>query len=259
MSSTALITIPAESLITKWVTGSLVRLAREPQRTTPINLRSKRDADLRRLCQSMANYTWRGGPMSVKRRTTEKDNNDTSRRILSAAFKCISTSGSANVTLREIADEAGVALSQLNYYYDNRERLFAAVLKSMKQEYLSQVQTEMAAFITVREKAHFLIKFNQSLLQTNQRLYRAFLDFFGLAMWSKSFKKEMNGFLHDISHVIEDQIIPLAVRREESSSHSAESLATMILGTTFGLAMQYLMDPERAEIMHGFDILLDVL
>jgi hypothetical protein len=33
----------------------------------------------------------------------------------------------------------------------------------------------------------------------------------------------------------------------------------MILGTTFGLAMQYLMDPERAEIMHGFDILLDVL
>jgi AcrR family transcriptional regulator len=196
--------------------------------------------------------------MAGKRRAIAKSNNDTSQKILTAAFKCISTSGSANVSLREIADEAGVALSQLNYYYDNRERLFAAVLKAMKQEYLSSVKAEMAAFSTLSEKAHFLVRFNQNLLLTNQRLYRAFLDFFGLAMWSKSFKKEMNGFLQDISQVIEDQLDPLAASRAGSSPHTPASLATMILGTTFGLAMQYLMNPERAEIMDGFDILFSI-
>jgi AcrR family transcriptional regulator len=187
-----------------------------------------------------------------------RSKNDTSQRILSAAFKCISTKGSASVSLRDIADEAGVALSQLNYYYDNRETLFAAVLRGMKQEYVSNVEVKMASFSTLREKAHFLIRYNQELLITNQRLYRAFLDFFGLAMWSKSFKKEMNGFLNDLSRVIESQIDPLTTGKAGSVQHSPAVLATMILGTTFGIAMQYLMNPERQEILGGFDILLGV-
>jgi hypothetical protein len=93
----------------------------------------------------------------------------------------------------------------------------------------------------------------------NQRLYRAFLDFFALAMWSKSFKKEMNEFLTDISRVIESQIDPLATGEAGSAQHPPTALATLILGATFGLAMQYLMNPERDEILNGFDILLCVV
>lgn len=192
-------------------------------------------------------------PVRSKTITT---NSETSQRILSAAFKCISAKGSANVGLREIADEAGVALSQLNYYYDNRERLFAAVLRAMKHEYLSNVETAMAKFSSSREKAQFLVKYNKELLQTNQRLYRAFLDFFGLALWSKSFKKEMTGFLNDISHVIE---IEMRSATTGPRSHSPAALTSMILGTSFGLAMQYLMDSERQEILNGFDILLTAI
>src|SRR5664280_204353 len=39
------------------------------------------------------------------------------------------------VTLREIAEESGVALSQLSYYFGNKDGLFAAVLERMQQEY----------------------------------------------------------------------------------------------------------------------------
>jgi AcrR family transcriptional regulator len=194
--------------------------------------------------------------MAVQSKTSANSKNKTSQRILAAAFKCISAKGSASVSLRDIADEAGVALSQLNYYYDNRERLFAAVLRTMKHEYVSNVEVKMATFRTPSEKAHFLIKYNQELLQTNHRLYRAFLDFFGLALWSKSFKKEMNGFLNDISRVIEEQMHPFTIGKD---GHSAAALTSIILGATFGIAMQYLMDPERQEILNGFDILLGVI
>ena len=91
------------------------------------------------------------------------------------------------------------------------------------------------------------------------RIFEAFLDFFGLALWSPSFGKEMNGFLNDISRVIEKQIEPRATRDAGHAPHSPAGLATMILGTTFGIAMQYLMNPERQEILSGFDILLGVL
>ena len=69
----------------------------------------------------------------------------------------------------------------------------------------------------------------------------------------------MNGFLNDISRVIEKQIELRATRDPGHAPHSPAALATMILGTMFGNAMQYLMNPERQEILSGFDILLGVL
>ena len=195
----------------------------------------------------------------MRARPSAGGKNDASQRILTAAFKCISTRGSANVSLRDIADEADVALSQLNYYYNNRETLFAAVLAVMKKDYIANVEAKMESFPTLKEKAQFLVHHNRELLQNNKRLYRAFLDFFGLAMWSKSFQKEMNGFLNDISRIIEHQIDSGASNTGNAPLHSSAVQASLILGTTFGIAMQYLMNPERQEILEGFDMLLRAL
>jgi len=60
--------------------------------------------------------------------------------ILNAAFECISSKGYANVSLRDIADEAGVVLSQLNYYYKNKEGLFTEVIKMMIRKYRQEVE-----------------------------------------------------------------------------------------------------------------------
>jgi len=59
-----------------------------------------------------------------------------SKKILQTAYQCLSTRGYANVSMRDIADEAGVALSQLNYYYKNKEGLFTEVVKMMMNQYL---------------------------------------------------------------------------------------------------------------------------
>lgn len=186
--------------------------------------------------------------MSTKR-------NETSQKILSSAFQCIADRGCNNVTLREIAQHAGVALSQLNYYHKNKEVLFSEVLKSMKQEYVQYVAENMEGHPSIKEKTQFLIQHNKYLLTANRELYRAFLEFFNLAMWSESFKKEMNEFLDGIADVIEKQIHDDNSVKNLDSDYASASLARMILATTFGIAMQYLMNPERGNALHGFDIL----
>lgn len=181
---------------------------------------------------------------------------DASERILSAAFKCISARGSAGVSLRDIAQEAGVALSQLNYYYENREQLFAAVLKAMKQEYVTGVEERIGSRGTLKERARALLDYNRDLLRSNKRLYRAFLDFFGLAMWSRPFQEEMAGFLGEISRAIEHQIHPSA---KKPGAPDSAALATLILGVSFGIAIQYLVEPDREELLDGFDVLLGMV
>jgi AcrR family transcriptional regulator len=183
-------------------------------------------------------------------------NNETSQKILSSAFQCIARNGCNSVTLREIAEHAGVALSQLNYYHKNKEVLFSEVLKSMKQDYVQHVVSNMANRPSIKGKTQFLIEYNKHLLTDNRALYRAFLDFFNLAMWSESFRVEMNDFLDGIINAIERQISDDKSAPADELHHSPAALARMILATTFGIAMQYLMHPEQEDALDGFDILL---
>ena len=63
-----------------------------------------------------------------------------SQKILDAAFKCISKNGYANVSMRSIAEEANVVLSQVNYYYKNKEGLFIEVIRTLSKRYLVQFE-----------------------------------------------------------------------------------------------------------------------
>jgi len=197
--------------------------------------------------------------MAVERRKKDKQNSETAQKILAATFQCIAEKGSASVSLRDIALEAGVVLSQLNYYFVNREQLFAAVLRQIKQDYLISVHAEMSKYSSTKQKAEFLIAHNRELLVTNQALYRAFLDFFGLALWSPFFKVEMNDFLVEISRVLENSIADLESTTPTTPAASTLTLTNTILATTFGIAMQYLMNPDREELLDGFDLLLRIV
>ena len=186
---------------------------------------------------------------------TTKKSQETAQKILDAAFKCISTHGCNRVTLREIAEEAGVALSQLNYYFTNKEKLFSEVLKSMRKEYVSDLEANMANRPNIQEKISFLINFNKRLLVENKELYTAFLEFFNMAMWSDSFRGEINQFLKDITEAIEKHIHSVDPGGGLQPRPDPAVLTRMILGTSFGIAMQVLVNPQKEDLLECFDVL----
>ena len=55
------------------------------------------------------------------------------------SFECISTKGYANVSMRDIAMRQ-VVLSQLNYYFKNKEGLFKEVVRMMIDKYLRDIE-----------------------------------------------------------------------------------------------------------------------
>jgi hypothetical protein len=125
----------------------------------------------------------------------------------------------------------------------------------MKQEYLTNVAEQMAPHSTLQQKAHALVAYNRELLVANQAMYRAFLDFFGLALWSPSFQKELNEFLDGVSQVLETHMETTVPSDSAHKNPRVAILTNTILATTFGIAMQYLMNQERKELMKGFDLL----
>ncbi|WP_202813773.1 TetR/AcrR family transcriptional regulator [Defluviitalea phaphyphila] len=167
-----------------------------------------------------------------------------SERILIAASKCISSRGYANVSLRDIANEAGVVLSQLNYYYKNKEGLFIEVVKMMIKKYLIQIEECLKREVSPKKRVVALIKYFKDLLKYNPELFKLLYDFTGLALWTPKFKNLLNNLFKELSNIIEKYILN-TIQIKNIKGYSPKSLSRFILGSMFGTAIQILLADEE--------------
>lgn len=171
-----------------------------------------------------------------------------SQKILLAAFECISSKGYANVSLRDIADEAGVVLSQLNYYYKNKEGLFTEVIKMMMQKYLQEVENHLRKGSTPKEKISSLIGYFQVMLEENPKLFRLLYDFTSRALWSASFSSLFCNLFSDLAKLIEKHALNKIAIKGNLRGYSSKSIARMLFGAMFGTAIQVILDPQEKKL-----------
>jgi AcrR family transcriptional regulator len=176
-----------------------------------------------------------------------------SQRILNAAYKCISTKGYANVSLRDIAEEAGVVLSQLHYYFGSKEGLFTEVIKMMIDKYLKEINEALSMGETAKDKMLSLVKFFKDLLSNNPGLFKLLYDFTGLAMWSSSFNSLLKDLFNDLSKMIEEKILSNSALGDNFKSYSPRAVARMILGAMFGTGIQVILDSNENEILDALN------
>jgi len=190
--------------------------------------------------------------------STETNEQTQSERILLAANTCISTRGYANVSMRDIADEAGVALSQLNYYFKNKEGLFKEVVRMMISKYLKEIEASLKQENSPRKRAKGLIHYFKNMLQHNPELFRLLYDFTGLAIWSPVFSSLLSELFKDLSDMIEKYIFK-DLQLKELKGYSTKTLSRLILGSMFGTGIQVLLDQdeELPEALNAMQILFE--
>lgn len=177
-----------------------------------------------------------------------------SEKILLAAFKCISSKGYANVSLRDIADEAGVALSQLSYYYKNKEGLFAEVIKLLMQKYLLEIESCLQKSATINEKISAFVKYFQEMLVERSEIFKILHDFTSMAIWSVFSRKLLRNLFKDLSNLVEQHIFNNLAATDNLTSYPSKTMARVLLGTVFGVAMQVTLDPEEADIPDSLNV-----
>src|SRR5258707_8268359 len=82
---------------------------------------------------------------------------DTRERILQAAFDVLSRDGYENTSIKQIAEQAGVAQGLVHYYFKSKQGLVMAVLQFVCQKLELAVQGEagaLAAFEDTKHKIH---------------------------------------------------------------------------------------------------------
>lgn len=167
-----------------------------------------------------------------------------SEKILIAASECISKKGYANVSMRDIANEAGVVLSQLNYYFSNKEGLFKEVVKMMTDKYLRDIEEALKTEESPKERLKQLIKYFRKMLQYNPKLFKLLYDFTGLALWSPVFSDLLSSLYNDLADLVENYILS-NFQIIRSKGISVKSLSRLIIGSMFGIGVQVLIDHDE--------------
>jgi AcrR family transcriptional regulator len=180
------------------------------------------------------------------------------QRILIAAFDIISSKGYANVSTRDIADKAGVVLSQLNYYFTNKEGLFKEVVRMMISKYLIEIEISLTEEESPKKRIESLVHYFRKMLKFNPGLFRLLYEFTSLALWSPVFGELLNELFEDLSNLIEKHITS-NLQIKELKGCSTKTLSRLILGAMFGTGIQVLLnhDEELPDSLNAVQVLFD--
>ena len=157
--------------------------------------------------------------------------NNVKSRILNTAFECLSEHGFANVSMRDIAKESGVALSQVTYYYGTKENLLLEVIDMMIEEYTAEFEQSAAALGGRKQKLGALIAYFKELIKTRPKLLKLFVDLTAQAMWVPSFREKIDSMFKKLAAIIQTGI-----------TGDEESEAKLIFGALYGTSVQILLE-----------------
>jgi AcrR family transcriptional regulator len=187
------------------------------------------------------------------------DKTGPSEKILNTAFECLSTRGYAAVTMRNIADEAGVALGQVTYYYKSKENLFLEVINMMIYQYLSEIEQKLELATGKKQRVNALMSFFKELLQDNPSLFRLFIDFTAQALWIPSFREKVNGLFERLAEIIAKNLMLDADKSSWKLDYTPRSVSKLILGALYGTSIQLLLSSDSNVSFEPLDLAENLL
>ena len=189
-------------------------------------------------------------------RKTEKD---TPNRILGAALHLVARDGYARVSMRDIAREAGVSISQISYHFSNKEGLFAALIRELKENVISDFNEGLTHVSGAGGFADFLCAYAKESISRNVELHRLRIELSNLAISSGIFRAEFAAVTEELTDILAACLEACEPRPKLLASCGAAEAARFIISVIFGVSAQYLLGGEDAKSLDTIDVLREIL
>jgi AcrR family transcriptional regulator len=161
---------------------------------------------------------------------------DTREKILQAAFTVLSREGYENTSIKEIAEEAGVAQGLVHYHFKSKQQLVLAVLAFVCQKVeLGDVQGAAGA----------LAAFDQTKqsLRSDRDTNALYIQLIGVGLHDKEVGAGVREFVRTEREHVEDIARQVFAEREMDAA-PARGIAGAVWGAVLGIMVQSLIDPE---------------
>jgi AcrR family transcriptional regulator len=157
-------------------------------------------------------------------------------KILQAAFAVLSRQGYENVSIKDIADEAGVAQGLVHYYFKSKQQLVLAVLfevcRKMNVYTAEGTEGAMAAF------ENFKV-----LLRDRPDAHTLYIQLIGVGLHDQEIGAGIRENIRDSRDLVESLARQVLAEREADPS-PARAIAGAVQAGVIGIMVQKMVDPE---------------
>ncbi|WP_133259889.1 TetR/AcrR family transcriptional regulator [Streptacidiphilus pinicola] len=175
------------------------------------------------------------------------------RVILDAALAAYAEAGSRGVSIKDIADRAGLSHTGVVHHFGTREALLTAVLEdrdaAAAEAYGEEAALWRTDMLAANAETPGLVKLFVDLAAAGAEADHPAHDFF---------VDRYQGLRERFRRAIEDRP-PVAERPAPAGGIDAEWAARMLIAATDGLQVQWLLDPAATDIAADIGRLRDVL
>jgi TetR/AcrR family fatty acid metabolism transcriptional regulator len=172
-------------------------------------------------------------------------------QILKATLQAISVKGFDAVTLQDIADYAEVSKGVPNYYFENKEDVFAHLFMWLTERIHTNEYKAIAKETTARGKLKAYVKAAFVSPQDNKRFFMVYLEFLTKASRNVRYR-EINQQFYENCWSLGREIVTLGIQENIFSSVDVNQAAVSIRALIDGSLIQWLMrDDDRVEL-HSF-------
>lgn len=176
-------------------------------------------------------------PRSGRRAQPRGD--DMRAKIVEAAKEILGRDGYEKASIREIANEAGVARGLVHYYFETKEDLLLAVAERAASEF-GERMASLRARLPPGALGAAAFDVHRERVTTDSAWYRLRYDLFALALRKPAFRDQVAALLRSARTGIR---AGMSSNRTERGGDADEALAAILAACFDGLALQKLVDP----------------
>ena len=162
---------------------------------------------------------------------------DTREKILQAAFTVLSRQGYENTSVKDIAEEAGVAQGLVHYYFKSKQLLVLAVLEFVCKK------VEVGAGVVGEAGALEAFEQTKQMLHSSHDTNSLYIQLIGVSLHDPVIGAGVRDFIRtERAHV--EEIARQVLAERESDPSPSRGIAGVVWAAILGIMVQKQVDPE---------------
>ena len=190
---------------------------------------------------------WHNSIMATTEESAKRTASRTQRRqqLTDATMKCIARKGLGNITLGDVAREAGLSQGIVNLHFESKENLLNETLRSIADDYKSQFdRTLEKSGPDAASKLHALMKLDLQPSVIDRRKIAAWFAFWGEVNSRPRYQAvcaESDEYYYNVLCSLCEELIA----EGQYDNVSPAAVATMLISVSNGMWLSSLISPKR--------------
>ena len=167
--------------------------------------------------------------------------------IIRAASRAVARKGYAQVSLRDVAEGAGVPKSLLHYYFKDKNQLMEALLRFLNRKYIKIIDRVARLPLNTSEKLERGFEEFQKFTAREPKWMLMILDLLVQAVHRQESKREAYSLYEEVSGII------TRVLRQQKDARGARGeideavMSSLIVATLIGLGVLFILDKKATD------------